>query len=335
MGILQRLFGTNVAKLEERRDVAGLTAAVSSDGPPELRVSAIEALTRLEEVSAAPLVAAALSDAEAAVAKAAAAGLRAFGPAAAGALIGVLDREAGARALELLLELGDDAAEPLREAAGAPEEATRRRALEGLLELEVRTGSSGVRETVFRSLLAALGDGSPSCRVLAASGLEGLADDRAAKALASQLKDGDDGVRSGCSAALAAIGEPAVPNLVDALYDRNANSRRLAAGLLGEVCGTGCGIEVCREALSGLMDHAADKDGETARAVRNALEMIPAAAVLEDQLEMLADPERSDRTEILEFVRGMLQHAALDDRQRANAVRRIENIGFSLGEEAD
>jgi HEAT repeat protein len=230
MSLLDHLFGPKVAKLEEKSDVDGLIAVVSSDARDDLRVAAIEALARLDAVATAPALVAEISAADAQVATAADVAVRSLGPAASGALVDALAGEEAERVLAILLDLGDAAVEPLRGAAESSDERIRRRALDGLLELDRRLAMPEVREAVFRALLASLGDRSPACRVIAASGLEDLGDPRAGRALAAQLKDGDETVRAACRTALLMIGEDAVPNIVDALYDRNANSGGGAAG---------------------------------------------------------------------------------------------------------
>ncbi|MEN8164849.1 MAG: hypothetical protein ABFS37_12025, partial [Acidobacteriota bacterium] len=120
-----------------------------------------------------------------------------------------------------------------------------------------------------------------------------------------------DAVRTACRQALQAIGEPAVPYLLDALRDRNMNSRRLAAELLGEVCGGEVAADSRRVALLGLVDRASDSKTEIAAAVHRALETIPSDAVIAEQLEWLADPERSDHEEIEEFLTQILEHGGL------------------------
>jgi HEAT repeat protein len=236
----------------------------------------------------------------------------------------------GDAALGLLLNLGDQAIELLRGACSDQDEAIRLRALGALVELDTRLAHDEVRESLFRALLAALGDRSARCRVFAATRLEALSNPKAARALASQLKDGDDTVRAACRQALLAIGEPSVPYLLDALGDRNINSRRLAAELLGEICGGKVTVDSQRVALLGLIDRASDGNAEIATAIHRALEMIPSDAVIATQLEWLADPERSDHEEIGEFLTRMLAHGALDPESKNRIVERMSALGFQL-----
>jgi len=329
MSLLQRFFGPKVPRLEEQGDIDGLIAVVESDVGDDTRIAALEALARLGDDRAVAALVAALGDASVNVAGAAETAVRALGPAAAEVLVVGLGGDLGDRVLAVLTDLKGAAVEPLRGATSAPDQQARLRALTGLLELEGRLEEPEVRETVFRTLLASLGDRSPVCRIVAASGLENLGDARAGRALAAQLKDGDEGVRTACFRALRMIGEPAVPYLVDALADRNSNSRRLAAELLGEVCGAHAETEDRREALAALVLRVEDRDADVSGAVLGALEAIPSAEVIAEQLELLADPERSDRDEILSFLTQLIDNASVDPDQRTAAVERIRSLGFT------
>jgi len=218
------------------------------------------------------------------------------------------------------LNLGDQAIELLRGACSDQDGAIRLRALGALVELDSGLNNHEVRESLFRALLAALGDRSVECRVFAATRLEALGNPKAARALSSQLKDGDDTVRAACRQALLAIGEPAVPYFLDALSDRNRNSRRLGAELLGEVCGGDVSLDSRRVALLGLVDRAADGNAEIATAVHRSLETIPSDEVITEQLEWLADPERSDHEEIEEFLTQMVEQGGLTSEAKKRIV---------------
>jgi HEAT repeat protein len=195
-----------------------------------------------------------------------------------------------------------------------------------LLEIAKTTGDEATRELSFRAVLATLGDKAPQCRETAASGLADLGDPRAARALAAQLKDGDESVRAACRSTLATIGSPAVPYLADALADRNVNSKLLAAGLLAEIDSTPVEVQDRRAALSVLMDHMESKNEKLTESVAIAVRRIPAADVVNVQLERLEDPNSDDREETEEFVRTLLAHGGIDPSDRAAAERRLDAI---------
>ena len=179
-----------------------------------------------------------LADIDSEVSLAAEKALTEMGTAPSAALVAALGGPGADSALRILLNLGQPAVEYLAGAYKDQDDEVRRRALDGLVELDARLDNDETREIFFRTLLAALGDRSPKHRVFAATQLEAIGDAKAGRGLAAQLKDGDESVRLACRRALAAIGEPAVPNLLDALADRNLNARKIAAELLGEVsCG--------------------------------------------------------------------------------------------------
>jgi len=329
MNVLRRLFRPNIAKLKENRDLGKLRSVVASGAASELRVEAVEALAALADEPARTALVEAFVTGGDEVSQAAETALRNLGPEAAEQLAGAVGTAVGGRAVDALLDLGAAALEPLRSATGAADEKTRLQALDGLLELDRRLcGQEDVREPVFRTLLASLGDRSPACRARAASGLEAMGDGRAGRALAAQLKDRDEAVRGACRKALAALGATAVPHLVGALRDRNPNSRRLAAELLGETCSPAAAVDVRLEALAALVERARDGNAEIREAVGRALQRIPAGDAVASQLALLADPERGDRDATLELVKGLLEHAVADPGQRAAAIRRIRDLGF-------
>ena len=330
MGLFDRLLKPNISKLESHGDIEALAKLVHLDERGDLRIAAIEALTRIGSSEAIGPLVKALSDSDGEVARAAEKAVAGLGSAAGAALIGTLGEQGSDAALGMLLKLGEEAVELLRAACSDQDETIRFEALGALVKLDARNNNDEVLENLFRALLAALGDRSAECRVLAATRLEALSDARAGRALAAQLKDGDDTVRTACRQALLAIGEPAVPHLLDALADRNANSRRMAAELLSEVCRTEAGIKSRRVALSALLDRASDSNAEIAMAVHRALEIIPSAAVITEQLEWLADPERSDHEEIEEFLTRMLAHGALTAEVKTRVAERANALGFHL-----
>ena len=333
MGLFDRLLRPNITKLESHGDVEALAKLVESDDRQDLRTAAIEALAGIGGPQAAECLVKALDDDDPEVAQSAGKAVAGLGFAAGPALIRALGGPGGDAVQGLLINLGDQAVELMRGACSDQDETTRLRALSGLVELDTRLNNDEVRENLFRALLAALGDRSAGCRVLAATGLEALGDAGASRALAAQLKDGDDTVRTACRQALHAIGEPGVPYLLDALRDRNMNSRRLAAELLGEVCRLEVSSESRRVALSALADRASESNNEIASAVHWALETIPSDAVITEQLKWLADPERSDHEDIEEFLTQMLAHGTLKPEFKNRIVEKMTALGFPLAED--
>jgi HEAT repeat protein len=326
MGFLGKILGPKIGKLKDRGDVEALETILASDTKSEHRVDAIKALVELEGASIPEALAAALNDAEPAVDRAAEEALRSLGANAAEALAASLARPIGDRALSLLLDLGDASAEPLQNAAQHDDETARRRAISGLLDLARTSGEDATRELCFRTVLASLGDKAPTCRAEAAAGLAAFGDPRAAKALAAQLKDGDESVRAACRSTLSEIGPPAVPCLVDALADRNPNSRLLAAGLLAEIDTTPVEVQDRQAVLVTLIELLDSKDEVLAGAVNTAVERIPVADVIDMQLERLEDPNSDKREESERLVRQLLEHGAIGPHERQEADRRLIGI---------
>ncbi len=323
MSLFGRLLKPNVKKLESHGNVEALADLVESDEPGDIRRAAIEALGRIggPEVTT-PLVAA-LGDQDGEVAHAAEEAVGRLEPLPGSELVEALAGPGADVALKILRDLDADAVEWIHNACSHADEAVRHRALGVLVELEAEHGTPEVRETLFRTLLATLGDRSPQCRVLAATRLEGLADPKAGRALAAQLKDGDETVRKACRQALLAIGEPAVPNILDALADRNKNSRRIAAEVLGEVCSGEVSQKSRRITLFALADRASDSNPEIATAVHQALQAIPNETVITAQLKYLsAEEQPSDPEEIQDFLGRMLKYAPISPGLEA----RIERV---------
>lgn len=326
MGLFGNLFKPKVDKLAESGDVEGLEAILRSDAKSEDRVASIDALVGLGGGGVSKQLVATLGDADPPVDEAAERALRGLGADAAESLAASLDQPIGARALALLLDLGDACAEPLSNAATNDHETCRRRAISGLLDLATATDDDATHELCFRTILAALGDGAPSCRAQAAAGLASFGDPRAAKALAAQLKDGDETVRTACRDTLSGIGTPAVPYLVDAVADRNPNSKLLAAGLLAEIDVAPAEVQDRQAALVTLLDLINAGDDVLRTSVAAAVARIPAADVIDAQLERLEDPNSDEREETENLVRQLLEHGSIDLRDRRAAEDRLATI---------
>jgi len=326
MGLFGNLFKPKVDKLAESRDVEGLEAILRSDAKSEFRVAAIDALVTFGGGGSADAFVAILGDADPTVDRAAEGALRGLDADAAEALAAALGQPIGDRALGLLLDLGDASAEPLEHAAHGDDEACRHHAISGLLDLAKTTADEATHELCFRTVLAALGDRAPTCRAQAAAGLSAFGDPRSAKALAAQLKDGDETVRAACRETLVKVGSPAVPYLAEALADRNPNSRLLAAGLLAEIDTAPVEVQDRQAVLVTLMDLMGSNDEALGKAVAAAIERIPAADVIDMQLERLEDPNSDEREETEDLVRKLLEHGALDPSERNAAERRLDQI---------
>lgn len=324
MGLFDRLLGPNINKLESNGDIDALARLVTSDDHRKLRTAAIEALARIGKPQATQTLVGAMFNDDPDAKQAAETAVTALGSAAGPELVETLGRPGDDVALGLLLDLDEEGVEFLRSACSHQNEATRTRALKGLIELDTTLDNPEVREVLFRALLAALGDRSADCRVIAAGTLGTISDKRASRALASQLKDGDENVRNACREALETIGEPAVPSLLDALADRNVNSKRLAAELLEVVCCREVEAESRRVALFALADHASGSNTDHAAAVRQAIQAIPSDTVISEQLEWLADPERSDHEDIEDFLTMMLKYGGLSAKLENSITQKID-----------
>jgi len=326
MGLLGNLFGPKIDKLKQHRDVDGLKAILASDSRPELRIDAMDALVELAGADSSESLVTVLGDTDSVVDQAAEKALRTLGADASGAFASSLSLPVGDRALGLLLDLGDASAKPLQAAAHDEDEAGRHRAISGLLDLAETTKSDEIHEQCFRSILAALGDKEPTCRAEAAAGLAAFGDPRAAKALAAQLKDGDEGVREACRSTLSGIGSPAVPYLVGALMDRNPNSKLLAAGLLAEVDTAPVEVQDRQAMLGKLIDLLGSKNETIGPLVAATINRTPAADVIDIQLQRLEDPNSDEREETEDFVRQLLEHCAIEPQERQAAERRLAQI---------
>lgn len=326
MKFFEKLLAPKISKLEAKGNVEALSDFVTSNDRLDIRISAIEALSRIGGDQSIKLLVATLSDEDPDVAMAAQIAISGFDQTPITDLLENLAANGGDIALKILMDLGEPAFEILAGACKVQDEKIRRRALDGLVDLNNKFNNDTGRELFFRAMLAALGDRSPEIRILAAQHLETLGDAKACRGLAAQLKDGDDGVRAACRSTLVALGEPAVPHLLDALADRNVNSRRIGAELLGEICAGDVETNNRRIALMGLVDRGSDANAEISTAVHDALEKIPSELVVNAQLILLADPDHSDHEEIQEFLEQMIKHGSLSP----NITARIEEAVKAL-----
>jgi HEAT repeat protein len=235
MGLIERLLGPNIDRLLAEKDLDGLVQA-SGHKRSELRCQAIHALAELGGDRAMTEIVAAIGDADEQVTRTATTCLRQLGQQAGPELtraLGHEDEMISQAALELLGELEPPPLPSLVSILKDGNDRARDLATGLLVGLVPQVADDDAREQLFRALLPTLGDRQPDIRRRAAAGLGELGDERGGRALAAQLKDGDESVRDTCADALRQIGVAAIPDLLDALVDRNANARASAARLLG------------------------------------------------------------------------------------------------------
>lgn len=264
MGMLDALLGPNVQALRENGDVDALVELVGHDRA-KIRRRAIDALAELDDPRALKGIAPLIGHDDADIAEVARVRLRTGGDEALPILTDLLDDERPRireDALTLLRSVEPPPLDQLTRCLQHGNDWARAAAAGWLVELVAEVDQDG-REAVLGALRAAVGNKSPEVRILAASTLAAEGDTRAAKALAAQLKDGTDEVREACAAALAALGEDAIPATVTALGDRNPKARARAAHLLGEM-GAAVTGEPPAELVAGLQTAAEDGE-ETVR----------------------------------------------------------------------
>ena len=110
---------------------------------------------------------------------------------------------------------------------------------------------------------------------------------------------------------------------IDALADRNANSRLAAAELLAEIDAAPVEVQDRQAVLVTLLDLLGSKDAALGTAVTTAVERIPVSDVIDMQLERLEDPNSEEREETERLVRKLLEHGAIDPGERQAADRRL------------
>jgi HEAT repeat protein len=258
MGILEKLLGPNIQTLQLNGDVDALVELVGSDRA-KIRRRAIDALAELDGPRVLQGIAPLIGHDDAGVAEIARQKLLATGDGALPIVAGLLDDERPSireGALALLGTVDPPPLEQLIQCLQQGSDWTRPAVAGRLVELLAHVDDDG-REAVLGALRAAVGNKSPEVRILAAGTLAAEGDSRAAKALAAQLKDGTDEVREACAAALATLGEDAIPAIVTALRDRNPKARARAAALLGEM-GAAAKGDPPAELVDGLQRAATD-----------------------------------------------------------------------------
>ncbi len=232
MGLFNRFLGPNIEKLEAKGDVEALLSLLGHE-KPDLRLASIKALLRMRNMAVIPVLIEALGAEDNELKTVAGEGLEAFGSDAHTPLAGALgDEQLGPGALDFLVQQKE--IPTLIEAFRKGEDAARLRAGGALVEIMPSLEGEN-RDSTLQSMRAALGDRLPEIRRMAAELLGEMGDERATKALASQLKDGQDEVRKACVKALRQIGAPAIPHILNALDSRSPRARAEAADLLAEM----------------------------------------------------------------------------------------------------
>jgi HEAT repeat protein len=273
MGLIERVFGPNIDRLLADQDLDGLVQ-VSSHKRSELRCQAVQALAELGGDRAMTEVVAALGDADDQVSRTATSCLRQLGQQAGPVLTVALGREEEAISRAALALLGELEPPPLQSLVSILKngnDQARDLATSLLISLIPQTCDDDAREQLFRALLPSLGDRQPEVRKRAATGLGELGDERGARALAAQLKDGDESVREACAEALQQLGCPAIPYLLDALVDRNANARAGAARLLAGLLPDENDPDLRSSAVERLQEAVSDREPKVAASATEAL----------------------------------------------------------------
>ena len=214
MSFLRGLFGPpDVQRLEAKKDVEGLKKALAYKQQAQVRVAAAQALGRVGDRAEKPALTSALEDEDVQVRIAAAEALaRAAGSSAVGALVKALgDPEVSPTAARLLSGMGDPAIKGLVGVLG---------------DRKLGPPAADVLASFGASALdALLGIEDPCKRAIEL--LEKIGDARAIPFLAKKLGSKDAGVSAAAMQALAALGEPAWPTLVQ-------RTRTLIGTLRGE-----------------------------------------------------------------------------------------------------
>jgi HEAT repeat protein len=281
MGLIARVFGPNIDRLLADKDLDGLVQVLSHKRS-ELRCQAVQALAELGGEQAVTGIIGALGDQDEQVNATATTCLRQLGQQAGPQLTAALGHEAETVSQAAFALLGELEPPPLASMVAILKDGNdqARDLATGLLVSQApQTSDSDTREQLLRALLPVLGDRQPELRKRAADGLAEIGDERAARALAAQLKDGDETVRHACAEAMRRIGSPAIPYLLDALADRNANARALAAGLLAGLLPDEPEPGLRSSVVERLRQAVNDREPKVAASATDALDQLGIAAV--------------------------------------------------------
>ena len=260
------LFGTDVKKLRESRNVQGLIFALQHKDPT-VQYDAAEALGDIgDERAVEPLLAALKNDETGGVRWKAAEALSKLGTPAVSGLISALqhdDDDVRWKAAIALGEIGDPKAIlPLINLLCDDDRYVRSRAAYAL---------SMIGEPAVDPLIQALREGDGNLRWGAAIALGKIQNLRAIEPLIRALADKYENVRAESAAALAAIGKPALGPLLQVLKFSDGAVRLEIVTALGELHDTGA-----IQPLIQLLDNA---DEDERKAIADALDAILVPAV--------------------------------------------------------
>jgi HEAT repeat protein len=260
------LFGTDVKKLRESRNVQGLIYALQHKDPT-VQYDAAEALGEIgDERAVEPLLAALKNDESGGVRWKAAEALSKLGTPAVAGLISALqhdDDDVRWKAAIALGEIGDpQAITPLINVLRDNDRFVRSRAAYAL---------SMIGEPAVDPLIHALREGDGNLRWGAAIALGKIQSPRAIDPLIHALADKYENVRAESAAALAAIGKPALGPLLQVLKFSDGATRLEIVTALGELHDTGA-----IQPLIQLLDTA---DENERKAIADALDEILVPAV--------------------------------------------------------
>lgn len=255
------IFGTNVKKLKENRNVQGLIHALNHKDAT-IQYDAAEALGELKDYRAVgPLIAALKNDELSGVRWKAAEALSRIGAPAVEALIGALqhhDDDVRWKAAIALGEIGDPRAiEPLIRLLCDEDRFVKSRAAHAL-------GMIG--EAAVDPLIRALREGDGNLRWGAAIALGKIRDTRAIEPLINALADKYENVRAESAKSIAAFGKPAMAPLLNFLKYSGGSTRLEVVTALGELKDT--------DAIQPLMQMLENADDEERKAIADALDAI-------------------------------------------------------------
>jgi len=315
---VRRLAAHALGDFEPKPAEAALVLALE-DQDADVRVEALKSLDRLGGPSAGRAARQCLADPNVAVRRAALNLLAHTGALPERTLLADDDPTVRAQAAALLLGHDSDARSTLLRAARDPSSGVRAGALRGVAA--ARVGDT------FSTASEALADPKPEVRAEALRAITAIAPQDAVGSLVNALADEDARVRAAAVEGLAEVGAPASDAVSDALFDHRSEEalralERLpldgAAGRLRRFAS-----EAVARALEDirLRDALGPPDGDAlellrrslgARAVRNAIDALRAAALLGDRATASAAIENL---------------TVSDPAQRANAVEVIETVG--------